>query len=36
MLSVTPEQTSIISLDCQIVVNDEMDNITEHLPEFQM
>jgi len=36
MLSMTPERTSTSRLGCQVIVTDEMDGITVHLPEFQM
>ncbi|PAU82390.1 2Fe-2S ferredoxin [Halovibrio salipaludis] len=36
MLSMTPERTSTSRLGCQVVLTDEMDGMTVHLPEFQM
>jgi 2Fe-2S ferredoxin len=36
MLSMTPERASTSRLGCQVVITDEMDGMTVHLPEFQM
>ena len=36
MLSMTPERESTSRLGCQVVITDEMDGMTVHLPEFQM
>ena len=36
MLSMTPERESTSRLGCQVVLTDEMDGMTVHLPEFQM
>jgi 2Fe-2S ferredoxin len=32
----TPERASTSRLGCQVVITDEMDGMTVHLPEFQM
>lgn len=36
MLSMTPERAGTSRLGCQVVITDEMDGMTVHLPEFQM
>ena len=36
MLSMTPERASSSRLGCQVIVTEEMDGSTVHLPEFQM
>ncbi|MGE0484925.1 MAG: 2Fe-2S iron-sulfur cluster-binding protein [Gammaproteobacteria bacterium] len=36
MLGLTPERTDTSRLSCQVVLDDALDGLVLHLPEFQM